>query len=109
MGIYSSVVVICVSLLNLDAVPAMTKSLYIITFTYFIAYVITWCQVTVRFLFRKSFFGDVFLTNVNDIGIFCPMLAILVIEMWIHARNVTNAQGQYGVPQGYVQDATVIA
>jgi hypothetical protein len=49
------------------------------------------------------------LSTAKDIVALCPMLAILFIESWVKAAEITTTLGQRGEPQGYAQDYMFIA
>lgn len=49
------------------------------------------------------------LTTAKDTVAICPMLALLFIECWVAALDLTTPSGARGVPQGYGQDYMFVA
>lgn len=95
---------------ELQAVPVMTVVLCRFFVIYFAAYLLLWVTLTIRSTLLSGLTRLIrILTVVKDTVGSCPMLAVLTLASWVHARRTTSNVGYFRQPQPYVQEALIVA
>jgi hypothetical protein len=93
-----------------NVVPAMTDGLCRFAVLYFLAYLVLWIAITATQLSQGGFQRTIKVLGIaKDTVVFCPMLGALFVASFVRAYAITNKAGYHGVPQGFVQDAMLVA
>jgi len=107
--LYVGVAITCAYLWSQKGAPAwVLLVMHLITY-FFTVHLFLWLCFTLRSVNGGLMDALRTLTTAKDAVAICPMLAVLFIECWVSALDVTTPTGARGVPQGYAQDYMFVA
>jgi len=107
--LYVGVAITCAYLWSQKDAPAwVILVMHLITY-FFTVHFFLWLCFTLRSVNGGSMDALRTLTTAKDTVAICPMLALLFIECWVAALDLTTPSGARGVPQGYGQDYMFVA
>jgi len=106
---YMCVGVISNAFWTLQLVTRLTHLLIPLMAVFFLVCMAHWVAMTTRQLLTGFTRTAQVLGVTKDAAMLCPMLAILILGSWVRARQMTNALGEAGEPQGWVQEYMLVA
>jgi len=107
--LYICVGVIGIAFWTLQLVPRLTHLLIVLMAVFFVVYMALWVSITLRQLLTGFTRVIRVLGVTKDAAMLSPMLVILILGSWVRSHQMTNALGEPGEPQGWVQDYMRVA